>query len=95
MNDSNTPEWMKDASVQQIDKEKLAFLNSCYEAMQGKDKKELMMVLSNQIRVGKQKGLQFTGEEMNIAVAAIKTYNTPENNQKIDDILSGKIKKPF
>lgn len=95
MNDSNTPEWMKDASVQQIDKEKLAFLNSCYEAMQGKDKKELMMVLSSQIRVGKQKGLQFTSEEMNIAVAAIKKYNTPENNQKIDDILSGKIKKPF
>lgn len=95
MDNSNTPAWMQDESVQKIDKEKLEFLNNCFAAMQGKDKKELMTILGSQIRNAKKKGLQFTPEEMNIAVAAIKKGGTAESNKQIDDILSGKIKKPF
>ena len=97
MEQSNTPAWMQDESIQKIDKAKLEFLNSCFAAMQGKekDKKALMAVLSTQIKNARQKGLQFTPEEMNIAVNAIKKGGTPESNKQIDDILSGKIKKPF
>ncbi len=93
MNQSNTQaDWMQDESVKQIDRAKLEFLQNCYSVMQGKEKKQLMFVLSNLIREAKQKGLQFTPEEMNIAVAAIKKHSSAENNKQIDDILSGKIK---
>lgn len=94
-NPNHTPDWMQDESVQKIDREKLEFLNDCFAAVQGKDKKQLMAVLGGRIRDAKKKGLQFTPEEMNIAVTAIKKNSTPESNQQIDDILSGNFKKPF
>ncbi len=84
-------DWMQDESVKQIDRAKLEFLQNCYSVMQGKEKKQLMFVLSNLIREAKQKGLQFTPEEMNIAVAAIKKHGTEESNKQIDQILSGKV----
>lgn len=87
MDNQNMPEWMQDEAVQKIDKQKLDFLNDCYAAIRGKDKKALMPLLGIKIKEARKNGLQFTPDELNIAVAAIKKRGNEETNQQIDEIL--------
>ncbi|MBR6626965.1 MAG: hypothetical protein IKL04_03160 [Lachnospiraceae bacterium] len=87
INENKSPDWMKDPAVKQISKEKLDFLEDCFSAIQGKDKKSLMPLLGLKIREAKKAGLQFTPEELNIAVTAIKKQGDTESNRQIDAIL--------
>lgn len=82
------PSWMEDPSVQSIPREKLAFLSQLYHQGQGKTQKEMMAFLMPMMAQAKQKGLTFTPQELQIAVAAIRKASTPEELRQIDQIMS-------
>ncbi|MCI9073988.1 MAG: hypothetical protein HFH80_14580 [Lachnospiraceae bacterium] len=82
------PNWMEDPSVQDIPREKLAFLSQLYQQGQGKSQKEMMSFLMPMMAQAKQKGLTFTPKELQIAIAAIRKSSTPEELRQIDQIIS-------
>ena len=85
---TDIPNWMEDPSVQDIPREKLAFLSQLYQQGQGKSQKEMMKFLMPMMAQAKQKGLTFTPRELQIAVAAIRKSSTPEELRQIDQIMS-------
>lgn len=93
MSNSNSlphPEWMDDDLVKNISQEKLDFLSKLFADSQGKNQKELMMMLMPLMKQAKNKNLAFTPAEMNAAIAAVKKYSTQEELSKIDNILKQK-----
>lgn len=93
MSNSNSlphPEWMDDDLVKDISQEKLDFLSKLFADSQGKNQKELMMMLMPLMKQAKNKNLAFTPAEMNAAIAAVKKYSTQEELSKIDNILKQK-----
>lgn len=85
---TDIPGCMEDPSVQNIPREKLAFLSQLYQQGQGKSQKEMMAFLMPMMAQAKQKGLTFTPQELQIAVAAIRRASTPEELRQIDQIMS-------
>ena len=85
---TNIPSWMEDPSVQDIPREKLAFLSQLYQQGQGKTQKEMKSFLMPMMAQARQKGLTFTPKELQIAVAAIRKASTPEELRQIDQIMS-------
>lgn len=88
METTNYPEWMNDELVKDIPKEKLQFLGSIFTEFQGKSQKELMSQMMVVMRKAKEQNLTFNLTEMNSAIAAIKKYSSPEELEKINNILS-------
>lgn len=60
---TDIPSWMEDPSVQDIPREKLAFLSQLYQQGQGKNQKEMMSFLMPMMAQARQKGLTFTPKE--------------------------------
>lgn len=89
---ADIPSWMEDPSVQNIPSEKLAFLSQLYKQGQGKSQKEMMAFLMPMMTQARQKGLTFTPQELQIAIAAIRKASTPEELRQIDKIMD-KAKK--
>ena len=85
---TDIPSWMEDPSVQDIPREKLAFLSQLYQQGQGKNQKEMMSFLMPMMAQARQKGLTFAPKELQIAVAAIRKASTPEELRQIDQIMS-------
>ncbi len=85
---TDIPGWMEDPSVRNIPREKLAFLSQLYQQGQGKSQKEMMAFLMPMMAQAKQKGLTFTPQELQIAIAAIRRASTPEELRQIDQIMS-------
>lgn len=88
METTNYPEWMNDELVKDIPKEKLQFLGSIFTEFQGKSQKELMSQMMVVMRKAKEQNLTFNLTEMNSAIAAIKKHSSPEELEKINNILS-------
>lgn len=84
---NDIPSWMEDPSVQNIAPEKLAFLSQLYNQGQGKSQKEMMAFLMPMLAQAKKKGLTFTPQELQIAIAAIREASSPQELQQIDQIL--------
>lgn len=89
---ADIPSWMEDPSVQNIPSEKLAFLSQLYKQGHGKSQKEMMAFLMPMMAQARQKGLTFTPQELQIAIAAIRKASTPEELRQIDKIMD-KAKK--
>lgn len=88
MSVNNKPAWMEDELVKNISGKKLAFLEELFAKSQGKSQKEMMTFLMPMMKKAKAENLNFTAQEMNAAIAAIKKHSTPEELQQIDKILS-------
>lgn len=88
MVENNYPEWMNDELVKDIPKEKLQFLGSIFTEFQGKNQKELMQQMMVVMRKAKEQNMTFNPTEMNSAIAAIKKHSSPEELEKIDNILN-------
>ena len=90
--EQNRPLWMSDSLVSGIPEKKLKFLGEMFTKSQGKSQKELMSLMMPMMQKAKQENLTFTPQEMAAAIAAIRKYSTPDEIQKIDQILA-KTKK--
>lgn len=91
-NASNTeentrPAWMEDPLVKDIPEKKMRFLEELFASGHGKSQKELMSFLMPMMKKAKQDGLNFTPQEMNAAIAAIRKHSSREELQQIDKIL--------
>jgi len=92
MDNTTKPAWMTDPLVKDIPERKLNFLGQMFATGQGKSQKELMSLMMPMMQKAKKENLTFTPQEMNAAIAAIKKHSSPEELQKIDNILN-KTKK--
>lgn len=88
MSMNNKPAWMEDELVKNISEKKLSFLKELFTKSQGKSQKEMMAFLMPMMKKAKSENLNFTAQEMNAAIAAIKKHSTPEELSQIDKILS-------
>lgn len=88
---TETPQWMQDASVQTIPREKLFFLQEAFAGLQGKNQKQAMTVLLPLLKKAKKEGLTLTGEEMQTAIQAIRKYSTRTELEQIDRFFEGQV----
>ena len=93
MTEQEKPKWMSDELVKDISPKKLDFLAQMFTQGQGKSQKEMMMCLMPMMKKAKQKNLDFTPQEMQAAISAVKKYSTQEELEKINDILEKNLKK--
>lgn len=88
MNYSNsTPPWMQEPSVQDIPKEKLDFLQKLVFESKSLSQKELLPFLMALAQRSKEEKITFTQEEMNAIIEAIKKYSTPDEINKMNQIM--------
>lgn len=96
MSDSqNRPAWMNDELVQNIPQEKLDILNEMFsEANKRKSasgrklsQKELLLQFMPLLKQIKAANLNFTPQEMQAAIAAIKKHSSAEELEEINKIL--------
>ena len=81
-------EWMRDELVREIPAEKLAFLSKLLSSrMEGRTQKENLQMILPLIRDARAHGISFSAKEVSAAIAAIRKYSSPEENERIDEIL--------
>lgn len=81
--------WMEHDSLKEIDPAKLQMLSQM--AMQGqqqtKSQADLMPFLMMAANSSKEKGMQFTGQEMDMIVEVLKMGKSPQEIAQIDQML--------
>lgn len=87
MDSNSTPAWMSDPLVKDIPKEKLDFLGQMFSESQGKSQKELMTTLLPMMARAKKEKLNFSPQEMGMAIAAIRNHSSEDELKQIDKIL--------
>lgn len=85
---SEQPEWMNDPAVQKIPTAKLQFLEEIINLGKGKNQKELMKLYLPILKKAKQNNLTFTPEEVNVAISAIRSRSSAEEQEKIDQMIN-------
>ena len=88
MQESTQPKWMSDPLVADIDKNKLAFLQSVVFETKGKSQKELLPFLMGIMKKVKSQNISFTNDEMSSIMTAIKQNSTPEELAQIDKFMA-------
>ena len=88
MQESIQPKWMSDPLVADIDKEKLAFLQSVVFETRGKSQKELITFLMGIMKKGKAQNISFSDSEIASIMTAIKQNSTPEELAQIDKFMA-------
>lgn len=83
----NKPKWMEDPAVSHIPQKKLDFLSDLVDGGQGKTQKEIMMYFMNAMKKAQSAGLTFSPAEIQIIITTIKKYSSPDELDKINDIL--------
>ena len=81
------PQWMLEPSVQSIPQEKLDFLQKLVFESAALSRKELLPFLMALTQRSKQARISFSKEEMSAVITAIRKYSTPEEIQKMDQIM--------
>ncbi len=90
MERESRPAWMSDELVKDIPEAKLHFLSELFQAGKGKKGKELMATILPLIKKAKEENLMFSSAEMNVAIAAVKKYSTPEELAQMEQLLQKK-----
>lgn len=90
-NQTEKPQWMQDETVREIPEEKLQFLEEAFKSLQGKSQKEAMATLLPLLKRAKKDNLSLTGNEMQVAITAIKKYSSEKELEKINSILEQQL----
>lgn len=80
--------WMNDASLKDIDRYKLEFLQALMFESNNLSKEQLLPFLMAVAKRGKEKKVSFSEEEINKIVAVLRKEATPEETAKIEKILA-------
>ncbi len=81
-------EWMNHPGLAGIDPSKLAMLQALASQGKGKGQNELLPFLMAAASSAKEKGKQFTKEEMNLIIEVLKSGKSPEETAQIDKMLN-------
>lgn len=81
------PEWMNDPLVKDIDEKKLLFLSDMVFSGRGKSQKEMMSFMMQKMKQAKSEKINFSSAEVSAVVTAIKNHSTPEELEKIEEIM--------
>lgn len=88
MNDATaSPAWMQEPSVQEIPKHKLDFLQKLVFESKSLSQKELLPFLMALAQRSKEEKISFSTEEMNAIIDALKKYSTPDEINKMNQIM--------
>ena len=79
--------WLEDSELEKIDKRKLAFMLQVARECDGKSPKEMLPIIMTASKKSKQLGLQLTTQEAGIMMHIIQSYSTPEEREKVDQML--------
>lgn len=80
-------EWMRDASLKNIDPSKLDFLQKLVfeiNSLNDKEKLPFLLALANR---AKKENISFNEEEVATIIQVLKKHSTPEEVQKMDMML--------
>lgn len=80
-------DWMRDASLKNIDPSKLDFLQKLVfemNSLNDKEKLPFLLALANRAR---KENISFSGEEMETIIAVLKKYSTQEEVRRMDMML--------
>lgn len=81
-------DWKKNPNLSQIDPSKLELLQALAEQGKGKNVSDMMPFLMNAAAQGKKGGLNFSSEERQIILDALKQGKSPQETAKLDRIIS-------
>lgn len=79
--------WMTDELVKDIPVQKLEFLSNMMQKKNSNDPRQVMKQMLPMMKEAKEKGLQFTSQEVSAAIAAIRKYSAPKENERISQLL--------
>ncbi len=88
-----TPAWMQEPSVQNIPREKLDFLQKLVFESKSLSQKELLPFLMALAQRSKAEKINFSPEEMDAIIEAIKKYSTADEITKMNQIMKLMAKK--
>lgn len=80
-------DWMNDARIASIPKEKLLFLQKMFFESKTLSQKELMPFLMALAGRAKKEKISFSQPETDLILAVIREYSSPEECKKIDQTL--------
>lgn len=82
--------WMKHDSLQGIDPAKLQMLSqmAAQGQQQTKSQADLMPFLMMAANSSKEKGMQFSGQEMSMIIEVLKMGKSPQEVAQMDQMLS-------
>lgn len=83
----NETDWMKDARIASIPKEKLVFLQKIFFESKKLSQKELMPFLMALAGRAKKEQISFTPSEFDRILSVLREYSTPEECKKMDQVL--------
>lgn len=83
----NKPEWMKEPTLKNISQDKLDFLQKMVFESKNLSQKELVPFLMALAQRSRNANINFTQDEMNSIIEAIKKYSTPEEILKMNQIM--------
>lgn len=84
---NSTPLWMQEPSVQDIPKVKLDFLQKLVFESKSLSQKELLPFLMALAQRSREEHISFSQQEMNAIIDAIKKYSTPDEINKMNQIV--------
>lgn len=84
---NSTPLWMQEPSVQDIPKVKLDFLQKLVFESKSLSQKELLPFLMALAQRSREEHISFSQQEMNAIIDAIKKYSTPDEINKMNQIM--------
>lgn len=83
----SSPAWMQEPSVRDIPQVKLDFLQKLVFESASLSQKELLPFLMALAQRSKTENISFTAEEMDHIIEAIKKYSSPEEINKMNQIM--------
>ena len=83
----NESEWMEDARVASIPKEKLLFLQKMFFESKKLSQKELMPFFMALAGRAKKENISFNQQETDLILAVIRDHSSPEECKKTDQTL--------
>lgn len=81
-------EWMNDPALQDIDKNKLLFLEKLVKQSAGLTQKEMLPFLLSLSKMSKENNISFEKEEMKLIYSVILKYSTPDDIEKMKKVSS-------
>lgn len=80
-------DWMNDPSLKSIDSKKLHLLQQFADQGSQKSQNDLMPFLMAAASSGKKQGMQFSSDEIDLIIEAVKMGKSPQEQARMDKIV--------
>ena len=87
MSDQNS-QWMDNPQLAGLDKEKLKMLQGLADQGMNKSQSDMLPFLMSAATKGKENGLKFSHDEINMIIEVMKIGKSPKEAARLDKIVS-------